>query len=125
MCCNGGMESREAPLCIPAYHFIELMNVLQSFKKGVAHTLCCIPSFWRSSGTLHTPFINVCRVQDREGQGWRMLQHAQHHWFTILTEGLYIIIHIHRFHDNIMLSFVHQITSLHVSTYLATRSNSL
>ncbi|MPC63920.1 Queuine tRNA-ribosyltransferase subunit QTRTD1 [Portunus trituberculatus] len=28
---------REAPLCIPAQHFIEHVNVLQSFKKGVAH----------------------------------------------------------------------------------------
>ncbi|KAK8383905.1 hypothetical protein O3P69_015978 [Scylla paramamosain] len=29
--------SREAPLCVPAQHFIEHMKVLQSFKKGVAH----------------------------------------------------------------------------------------
>ncbi|XP_045122211.1 uncharacterized protein LOC123519260 [Portunus trituberculatus] len=49
-----------SPLCIPAQLLIEHMKVLQSFKKGVAHTLCCTPSFWRSTGTLHTVFINVC-----------------------------------------------------------------
>ncbi|MPC08965.1 hypothetical protein E2C01_001564 [Portunus trituberculatus] len=36
------------------------MKVLQSVKKGVPHTLCCAPGFWRSSSTLHTSFINVC-----------------------------------------------------------------
>ncbi|XP_045129060.1 uncharacterized protein LOC123514864 [Portunus trituberculatus] len=64
-CCTGGVTLREVPLCIPAQHFIEDLKMLQIFKKGVAHTLCCTPSFWRSSGTLHTAFINVCRVQDR------------------------------------------------------------
>ncbi|XP_045128243.1 uncharacterized protein LOC123514396 [Portunus trituberculatus] len=59
-CCTGGVALREAPLFIPAHHFTEHMKVLQSFKKGVAHILCCTPSFWRSSGTLHSAFINVC-----------------------------------------------------------------
>ncbi|XP_045106519.1 uncharacterized protein LOC123501632 [Portunus trituberculatus] len=105
-----GVALREAPLCNPAQHFTEHMKVLQSFKKGVAHTLCCTPSLWRSSSTPHTAFINVC-AECKTGSGkdggcfnihsiisscllflWKVVH-------TVLTEGLCVIIHIYRFHD--------------------------
>ncbi|MPC16474.1 hypothetical protein E2C01_009300 [Portunus trituberculatus] len=65
-----------------------------------------VAGFWRSSGTLHTAFINVWAECKAEWQGvWKEVH-------TVLTEGLYVIIHIYSFHD---LTFVH----------LATRSNGL
>lgn len=60
------VASREAPLCVPAQHFIEHMKVLQGFKKGVAH-FAALPSHSVSLVVQDPATVTPSGYNDKQG----------------------------------------------------------